>query len=424
MTGTQKIATRVAVLAALAAIAPLGLCESLFEPVVRDARQAEIVDRIREEQALNGAYSPALIEPFTALGYLYRQGGDPPLAVAAIGRALQILRANYGLRTLDQAPLMLQWIENAEAMRDFKMAWDVEKELLLLAYKNPDDPRSVPILHEIGDKRIDLLSRYVKGEFPPQIVLGCYYDPFRIYDNSVVNEHQQNCSSGSRRVAIQSILHEAQAYYRDAILVMRRNELYSSDELREIEMDLVRTSYLYGRSATIGKESVGVVKASLRRLLEYDVANAAPPEVRIESFLRMADWDLMFANGRSESDAVLARYEAAYRELESAGVSRASIEEIFLPQTPVVLPSFLENPLASEPTSESDEHIDVAFEIDKYGHSEGIEAVGSTSTVADAAKKNLVRTIARSRFRPRVSDGRVADHSPVVVRYYLAGPGP
>ena len=89
-------------------------------------------------------------------------------------------RANYGLRTLDQAPLIRQWIKNAETMGNFKMAWDLEQALLALAHRNPNDLRAVPILREIGDKRLDLLERYVKGEeFPPQIILGCYYDPVR-----------------------------------------------------------------------------------------------------------------------------------------------------------------------------------------------------------------------------------------------------
>ena len=406
---TPKITASILFFAALA-VSPLVFCQPLFEPVARDGGQAEIVDRIREEQALNGAYSAALVEPLTTLSLLYQESGDRGLAILAIERALQVQRANYGLRTLDQAPLLLQWIKNAETMGNFKMAWDLEQALLMLAHRNPNDLRTVPILREIGDKRLDLLERYVKGEeFPPQIILGCYYDPVR-YDS--MPSEQRNCYAGSRRVAIQAILWEAQRYYSDAIRVMQRNELYSSDELRNLEMELVRTSYLHGRNPAVGKES-------LRRLLAYDVANAAPRETRVESLVQMADWDLMFANGRSENDAVLATYEAAYRELEKAGTSQASIEETFSPKTPVVLPAFLRNPLASEQTPESKGYIDVAFEISKYGKSDGIEIIGRTNNVTDAAERNLVRVIARSTFRPRLTAGRVAENSPIVVRYYL-----
>ena len=403
-----KVAASILFLAALV-VSPLVLCQAVFEPVVRDGRQAQIVDRIREEQALNGVYSTALVEPLTALSLLYQESGDSALAIAAIERAMQVQRANYGLHTLDQAPLILQWIKNAEAMRDFKMAWDLEQGLLALAHRHPNDLRAVPVLREIGDKRMDLLARYVKGEeFPPQIILGCYYDPIR-YD---LMSEQRNCFAGSRRVAIQAILSEAQRYYSDAIRVMQRNELYSSDELRDLERELIRTSYVHGRNPAVGKES-------LRRLLAYDVVNAAPRQAQVEALVQMADWDLLFANGRTENNAVLATYEAAYRELEEAGISQASIEETFSPKTPVILPAFLPNPLASEETPRSKGYIDVAFEISKYGKSDGIEIIGSTNNVPDAAKKNLARVIARSTFRPRLTDGRVAESSPIVVRYYL-----
>ncbi len=404
----KKITASILFLAALA-VAPLGFCEPLFEPAARDSRQAEIVDRIREEQTQNGVYSAALVEPLTTLSFLYQESGDRDLAIAAIERALQVQRANYGLRTLDQAPLILQWANNAEKMRDFQMAWDLEQGLLALAYRNPNDVRAAPVFREIGDRRMELLRRYVKGEFPPQLFLGCYYDPLR---NDGIEGAQRNCSAGSRRVVIQGILWDAQRFYSDAIRVMQRNELYSSDELRSIEIELVRASYLYGRDPSIGR-------ASLRRLLAYDVANAAPWETRVQSLVEMADWDLMFANGRSERDAVLATYEAAYSELENAGASHASIEKTFSPKAPVVLPSFLRSPLASEQTPESNGYVDVAFEISKYGKSDGIEIIGSTSNVTDADKKSLVRVIDRSTFRPRLSDGRVADNSPVVVRYHL-----
>jgi hypothetical protein len=75
--------------------------------------------------------------------------------------------------------------------------------------------------------------------------------------------------------------------------------------------------------------------------------------------------------------------------------------------------------LATEETPESKGYIDVAFEISKYGKSDGIEIIGSTNHVPDTAKRSLARVIARSTFRPRLTDGRVAESAPIVVRYYL-----
>jgi hypothetical protein len=117
-------------------------------------------------------------------------------------------------------------------------------------------------------------------------------------------------------------------------------------------------------------------------------------------------------------ESTLALYEHAYRQLEENGIAQASIEEIFSPQTPVVITSG-PNPLVSEETQESTRYIDVAFDITKHGESENIEILDATTDATRGAEKDLVRLIERSRFRPRVTDGQFSDTSQVLVRYYL-----
>jgi hypothetical protein len=64
--------------------------------------------------------------------------------------------------------------------------------------------RRVSILHEIADKRMDMLARYQAGELPPQIVLGCYY--------GVGQGKGASCRAGSRRNVISAIRFEAEGY--------------------------------------------------------------------------------------------------------------------------------------------------------------------------------------------------------------------
>ena len=72
---------------------------------------------------------------------------------------MQVIRANYGLRSLEQAPLLQQRIRSEERRGDFAAAWELEQDLLTLARRQRDDLAAAPILHEIGDKRMDLLKR-------------------------------------------------------------------------------------------------------------------------------------------------------------------------------------------------------------------------------------------------------------------------
>jgi len=172
-------------------------------------------------------------------------------------------------------------------------------------------------------------------------------------------------------------------------------------------MELVRSSYEHG--------NYGVGRGSLRRLLAYDVANSEPWLNRISALVEMTDWDLLF--GHNEA---IDTYVQAYDELTQKGLEQASIEQIFSPSTPVVLPTCVPNPLVSAETPESTGYIDVAFDVTRYGRSRQIEILDTTTNATDAAKDRLIHLISHSRFRPRVTDGQFARASPVVVRYYVS----
>ena len=377
----------------------------------------QIVESLQEEaqaaELQNGRDSTDWIDPLTALGLLYQEDGDYPLAAAAFERARQIVRINYGLYSIEEVRLLRLLIRNAEAMGDVETAWHLEQELLTLAERHPDDLQTVPVLREIGDKRIDVLERYIAGGFPEQIVLGCYYEP---PEDTFAARAQgaRTCRSGSRRRVIGRLLREAQSYYQDAIGVILGHELYSSDELRELEMKLVRSSYWHG--------TYWVGRQSLRRLLAYDVANSEPSLTRVDALVQMADWEVLFAGdigNFSRRESALEVYAQAYQLLEEEGVEQASIDEIFSPRVPVTLPTFLPNPLVSEDATESAEYIDVAFDITKHGKSEHVEILDTTTDMTRAAERELVRLIERRSFRPRVTNGEFADAASVVVRYYL-----
>ena len=104
--------------------------------------------------------------------------------------------------------------------------------------------------------------------------------------------------------------------------------------------------------------------------------------------------------------------------LEQAGVSVASIDELFAPPTPVILPAFEPNPLLRDEARPTTGHIDVAFEITKYGRPRAVEIVDAANATT-AAKRDLLALIRNNRFRPRLTDGQFADAAPVRVRYYL-----
>ena len=298
------------------------------EPAAGDAKD-EIAEIIQEAQSEGGPYSKELIDPLTTLSLLYLEDGQHALGIAVIEQALQVMRANYGLRSLEQVPLMRQRIRSEESRGNFAEAWELEHALQTMARAHPDDVRAAAVFHEIGDRRMDVFERYLNGEMPPQVALGCYYAGEPQYDL-----RSNSCTSGSRSFAQQGILTDALRNYARAINVLLRQAQYSDEQLLELERTLIHTSYVYGGRYATGRQS-------LRRLIAYGVANGEPLLSRATALVHVADWDLLFDHRPLALDA----YEQTYAYLKQHGVPQAAIDELFAPALPVVLPTFLPNPL-------------------------------------------------------------------------------
>lgn len=356
-----------------------------------------LLQAVAEIESRDGANSEQLIEPLTTLGRLYQDGGKPFQSAAAARRALDLTRVNEGLYTLEQAPLLRLQIGNAEAIGDPRSAWDIEQRLLALASRHPDDVRTARILRETADRRMDVLDRYSAGEQPPEIELGCYYGA-------------ESCKAGEKDVAKRHLLFEAQALYSQAVNVLMRSEHYPGDEIQSLLVNLVGNTYRYG-NPRLGKHS-------LVFLLNWQNANARPWPERIETLVEIADWELFHSKSGEDDERALNEYRHVYELLTEEGPQEL-LEQLFSPETPIVLPTFAPNPLASDREQRGDRHVDVAFEIDQTGKSHHIRILPTTAGLGRAAEKDLVQLIARSHFRPRLVDGRLADSAPVVVRYYF-----
>jgi hypothetical protein len=122
----------------------------------------------------------------------------------------------------------------------------------------------------------------------------------------------------------------------------------------------------------------------------------------------------------SNNSRALRTYQRAYDRLIQEEVAQKSIDMLFAPETPAVLPVFLPNPLVSEETTPSAEFIEAAFEITRFGRSRQIEIVDETANVTEEDRDRLIDLIRNRRFRPRTKGGSFDQASPVVVRYYVS----
>src|SRR5690606_1534893 len=153
-------------------------------------------------------------------------------------------------------------------------------------------------------------------------------------------------------------------------------------------------------------------------LLSYQTENDAPRFTQASALVQIADWDLLFAPDHTFVESALEVYEEAYGQLEQSGMAQRSVDRLFHPEIPVVLPAFLPNPLATSETSETTGFIDVTFDITQEGESEDIEIL-DTVNASDDEQDRLIDLIDDSRFRPVLANGRVAETARVALRYFL-----
>jgi hypothetical protein len=459
----------------LAVAASLAVCLLAASPAAAvenerayEEREQQLLDRIQEIEEGSGQYSAEMLEALQELILLYREHDEPKSAVAALTSALQVVRVRQGLYSLDQVPLLFQQINVEEARGNYSEVWRLEQELLTLVRRHPDDLNAVPALHEMADRQMAVLDRVLAGETHPNIALGCFYKVWP-------SPSSGSCAAGSRKTVVQGMLAEAQRNYSAAITTLLRNGQQDSDELRELEMNMVRGIYMVqsiydeqrsgvGKPIPLVPSYVGTEnkepwrsrmapvvdlagwelpyprmgalderetpkaetrqvrimdpyhrgRQSLRRLYAYAAAAPTTPLSQADLALQIADWDLLYSN----NGVALDRYEYIHAMLEDAGVEPASIAQLFAPPTPVVLPAFEPNPLAADETQVARGYIDVTFEITRFGKSRDIEVL-KDSNATQRAKQDLVALISHSRFRPRPTDGQFGRASPVAVRYYL-----
>ena len=399
----------VAIFAVAAAVASAA-ASSQSELDAAANRERQLVDSIEREVSRGGAYSEELIAPLSELALLYQEADDRTLASATIERALQVVRANYGLYSLAQAPLISRLVANEAAAGNHETAWEVEDELLTLAKRHPEDLRTVAIFREIGDRRVRLSG----DELPLSVVCrgnsnaaGCREETNESAARAVgswVNEFYV----GSVRSLVNA---GAMNNWGGAINVFLQNQLYDSEELRELEQKLIALG------------GCDVARESYRRLMFYDEANAETWLKRAATIVRAADSELVCSQNQRPAleRAALERYREAYELLERNAVARASIDELFAPEAPIRLTDSLPArayPMPSAAPADSFGHIDIAFEITKYGRAQRIDIVDATPNCTDEEKHNFFRFVRDGLYRPRAANGAIADGSRVVWRYY------
>jgi tetratricopeptide (TPR) repeat protein len=391
------------------------------EPSVAESRSAlqewtnlkeDYEARIAAEQSRNGAFSPALVELLVALGLTHQEYGRSDLAVEVLERALQVRRANAGLYSFEQVPLLKQLMLNEGALGRAPEAVELEGRMLELARRNSDDLRSVPIFREAGDRQLALYERYLADDVPGELEVNVSQGG----RGSMGGDRQRGF--GSTRGGPRFAAWGARSNYNAAIRSILRNGGAEHEDLLPIEQSLTRSYYLQAMDRDRAAEAMaplayGGGRQSYGRRVAYSVMASGEAIDVAKALVELGDWDLLFSHKGVAVDI----YEEAYALLRKEDVPEPEIRVLFPLENAVRLPTFAESPLAPpEDLAQSVGHVDLEFEVTRYGVARKIDVVGMSSASLGGIRRDVARTIASSRFRPRpTSDG----DAPFRLRYYV-----
>jgi hypothetical protein len=373
----------------------------------------ERLDAIVDEITLHGPRSPALPDEFVTLAALYQQSSDHPAAIGVLEQALNVIRVNEGLSSVNQVPVLEMLGASRMAIGQRDVAFEIDQQILELAMRNRGDPRVPGIIRGIADRQMREVQRLlVEGE-PPQLTISMQAAPGPVPYGPAV---------GFGGTAAQSVLRMARRHYAQGLLAAIGAGDRQPAELFELEERIIETYYFELEHFGGNRRSSPIDNPRYRAgaaVFEAHVANTQAlrqsPTAVAEALIRLGDWRLLFSdNGRA-----LAAYRSAHRLLVAGQVDEDTIAELLTPEIPQALP---EAPGLGEadPAPHYAGYIDVSFLVSRYGTSRRVEIIDSSPGTSRAIERRLKREISMSRFRPRIVDGELARGDEISARYYYS----
>jgi tetratricopeptide (TPR) repeat protein len=409
-----------------------------------DADIAAYEQAILDIESTGGAFDARLDQELLSLATLLQQSGELTRAQEVLERALHVNRVNSGLFGMGQIPIIERTIENYLARGDLVSADEQQEYLLYVQRKNHGD-RAVELL--------PALTRYAEWNlFAFRARLVAMPPPSANAEDGddlpPAPQPQLDENSDVMQQFRTGRLISAHNVYQSLINIVANNFGIGDSRVMDFERQLALTNYLFittfGLDSELGttlmplnsymmpydtmemgRPPLGFRQGrdSLERRVEY---LASEPDVsaadRAQAKLDLADWMLMFSKRMSSLDI----YLEAWQDMVNAGATQQELDALLNPAFPHMIPTYVEHPYTRESMKipanlalEYKGYIDVEFELSRFGEPSSMRVLGRSPTATPELETRLLRSIRRTQYRPRVSDGEVRSGQQMYARYYF-----
>ena len=384
-----------------------------------------------------GAYDPRLGEQLLSQGRVYQQLQDHARALEALKRAFHIQRVTAGVQNLAQVSILQNITESNIALRDWPAVDQNFDQLLWVYQRNYEDgdQELLKIFDQVGRWKIQayrdgllktdgyttvsdaahLFSKSIKlteqryGETDPRLIDLLYghtvasYQAMIEYANRPLDKYVDRQATGTVAY-VQKCTPVRTATGRIAmscyVIPVTNISTYTRAQ-SEKDLDVERR-FLAARK-------------SLERIIAIHDAHAElEPESRAEALTHLGDWYIL----RGSNQTALEHYQNAWQLL--AGLPDGDKKTQTLFGSPVPVPS-LRLSVASvdkqvAPANPAN-FVTVSYDVTKNGRVHNAEITDQSPDASVSARRKVLDSLRKNRFRPRFENGVAVDTLGTVKRF-------
>ena len=362
--------------------------------------------RIAELEAAAGPHAAELVEVRQGLGMLHQQAGDHRQAIAVLRDALQSVRINEGLYSINQVAIL-------EAIIDSRVALGARGELrrdyeylFWLYQRNFGEGNAglVPVIKKLGQWYFDLYNFS-----PPNTTVEPLIAADDLYAKAlkILPEDAPPRDRADILYKVAVINHHVAEDVQDPMLSHR--------EIREAMIPHGRGSPYHNETAVrqyYADQSFHKGKRALKRIIEtYEKTLPDGLMDYARALVFMGDW--LTVQRRVSEGARL--YQRAWTALEEHDADPALVDELFGEPQPI---EQLPVPGETAPQAGADSYyVDALLDVPRSGWPTNIRIQAIHPPEETTLTRRAERGIAATRYRPRFHNGQPVASSDVPLRF-------
>ncbi|MGS2724353.1 energy transducer TonB [Porticoccus sp. GXU_MW_L64] len=356
------------------------------------------VDKLRavieDQEADQGAYGEAMAESLLGLGRALQQVGEHDEAIGTLNHSLHVSKVNHGIYSIQQEPALRALINSYEAQQDLTSVSRSYTHLskLYSIHYGRSAPELLPLLEEMAEWHRQAYIDNIQRDS-----IGYLTFSISITNSALAIAEQNPMKFASNMVNLLRSNAQSSWHVNNHLAKYKHLEGENSkgfDANREVQhLNRAASTGRYSNQELILTSSYTIGRDSYQRIIDILNDNNAAPREKARVMVELGNWFTIYNRPNSARDS----YQKAWHLLNDND-DQEGLEELL--GEPDSLPNFDSGP-PNQGTL-----VEATMTIDKRGRARKVEVVRTFPEDDRKAAQRAIRTIKKTRFRPRYENGQ------------------